>query len=804
RMRLQRLAHRRGTTAASLASADEAASGEVAAPTVRVDEGEVDRAAWSPALAMFTAVLAGVLLFGSRHLLTRFVPAVGELVPFRGGSADLVGEWASGWRPVGLGSETSAPTIVGIAGSLGALVGGHMGLARTLLTVGLVPVGILGAHRLLRPTGSQAAQVAAAVAYAAVPLPYDGLATGRWSVVAAYAASPWMLGRLARASGVTPFSVGGPDPVAPRRLGQHVAAAGTVTAVGGLLVPQAPALLVLMGAALLVGTLLAFEARGIRRLAAVALGGAAVAALLHLPAVVDLARSRTAVEAWLGLDRLPGNLSAADLLRFDTGPVGIAPLGYLLAGAAALPLLVGRDWRLGWAVRGWALAVATWGVVWAQQGGHLTLRLPDPGVVLAPGAVGLALAVGLGVAAIEGDVRGRSWRFGFRRTVSGLGVLALAGATAPVAVASLDGWWEMPPGEFDSVLGFVDEGVAEVPSRVLWVGDPSVLPGGPGWELDGGLSFTTSQSATPGLEALWPATGAGATDRIGDALELAAGHRTSRLGRVLAPMSVQYLALPTALAPSSSSPASSAASSPGRALRAGAVDGLRAALDEQLDLQRVAVDDDVALYRNVAFAPLRSVGITSEARSETSLAGMQHLDVIGLPVLIAGEPEGRTARGELPPGQVVVQAESASARWRLEIDGRTAPRSDAYGWADAFDTGRGGDAVLRYRTPVIHHVLLGVQMTLWLAALAVAARMRFGPDARPPPRWPGMLEASGEPSAGPALDAVGADDSSDDSSDDESESPPGETPEPDAEPEPGETPKPEREPEPVSSGGTSA
>jgi GT2 family glycosyltransferase len=819
RMRLQRLAHRRGTALATRAASDEIASDEAAPPVVTGGAGADDGAAWTPATVMVAAVLAGVVLFGSRHLVTRFVPAVGELVTFRGGAGGLVGEWASGWRPVGLGSETSSPTIVGVAGALGGLLGGHLGLARTLLTVGLVPMGILGAHRLLRPTGSKAAQVAAAVAYAAVPLPYDGLATGRWSVVAAYAASPWMVSRLAQASGVAPFSVDGPDPVAPRRLWQHVVAAGTVTAVGGLLVPQAPALLLAMGAALVVGTLLAFQARGIGRLVAVSLGGAAVAAGLHLPTVVDILRSRTAAEAWLGLDRLPGSLSAADLLRFDTGPVGIAEVGYLLAGAAALPLLVGRDWRLAWAVRGWILAVATWGVVWAQQEGHLTVRLPDPGVVLAPGAVGLALAVALGVAAIDADVRGRSWRFGFRRMVSALGVLALAGATAPLVVTSMDGWWEMPHGELDGVLGFVDEAVAEVPSRLLWVGDPSVLPAGAGWQLDGGLSFTTAQSATPGLEALWPATGAGSTDRIGDALELAVGHHTSRLGRVLAPMGVQYIAVPTALAPSSASPTSSA----GMAVPAGAVADLRAALGEQLDLAQVAADDAVALYRNVAFAPLRSVGVSAVAQRETSVAGMQHLDVVGFPVLTDGDPDGRAARGEVPPDQVLVQAASASDRWRLEIDGRTAPRHAAYGWADAFDTGPGGAAVLRYLTPPMHHVLLGVQAVLWLAALAVAARMRFGPDAPPPPPRPGSLAASGEPSAGAALDEAGTDDASGGDRD-QSEAPPeppdgtpepdeapvpdgepapGETPVPDAEPEPGETPEPGREPEPVSSTGVS-
>ena len=45
---------------------------------------DVDPAAWSPATAAVAAVLAGVLVFGGRHLITRYVPVVGEMVPLGG------------------------------------------------------------------------------------------------------------------------------------------------------------------------------------------------------------------------------------------------------------------------------------------------------------------------------------------------------------------------------------------------------------------------------------------------------------------------------------------------------------------------------------------------------------------------------------------------------------------------------------------------------------------------------------------------------------------------------------------------
>ena len=48
---------------------------------------------------------------------------------------------------------------------------------------------------------------------------------------------------------------------------------------------------------------------------------------------------------------LPGALRLGAVLRFQTGPLGAAPLGWAPLVAAVLPLLVGRAWRLRRAVR---------------------------------------------------------------------------------------------------------------------------------------------------------------------------------------------------------------------------------------------------------------------------------------------------------------------------------------------------------------------------------------------------------------------------------------------------------------------
>ncbi|HEY7071482.1 MAG TPA: glycosyltransferase [Acidimicrobiales bacterium] len=536
----------------------------------------VDPQAWGPASVAVVTVIAGVLLFGSRHLITRHVPVVGEMVPFSGTAGDLIGAWAGGVRPSGVAGGPAPPTLAGGAGALGGLLAGHLALARMLLTVGLLAVGVIGAHRLGRALGSKTAQVAGALAYAALPLPYEAIGSGRWTVLAAWAGAPWMLHRLAVASGTAPFG----RETGWRGFVLQVVATGAVTALVGLLVPQAPVLLLVMGAALALGTLLGLEGRGIVPLLATAAGGAVVAGLLLLPTTLDVLGSQAAFRAWLG-----GPTVA------EAGDTAFGPAVALVAGAALVPLLVGRRWRLAWALRAWALVAASGAIVWAGEQGHLGGPRPDPGVVLAPAAAGLALAVGLGVAAIPADVTPRSWRFGLRRLVVVAGAVALLASTVPTGRAAVDGRWGMPPTSYASVVAFVDRDAGSDDARMLWVGDPALVPGGEGWALRRGLTFATSIGSLPGVADLWPAAGSAREVPVRRALNAALDGGTTRVGAALAPAGIAYVAVPLALAPGDDTPA------------APATTDLTGALAEQLDLVQVQVDRDLVLYRNTAFDP---------------------------------------------------------------------------------------------------------------------------------------------------------------------------------------------------------
>jgi GT2 family glycosyltransferase len=796
--RSQRVVRRRAATAssmvaspapvsgASLAGADTTSVAAHGQPAERFAQGDRSRGDWTPGSVVVIAALASVLVMGSRHLLTRGVPLVGDLVPFDT-PGNLFEEWTSGWRRTGLGSDDPAPSILAALSTLGTLVGGHMALLRTALTVGLIPVGVIGAFRMLRPSGSPRAPVGAAVAYAALPVPYAALSAGRWAPLAAYAAMPWLLSRLARGSGAPPYgplpyglSPGDQESASPG-LAVHALVLGVITALFSMVVPAAPVVVLLLAGALAIGSLLAFEGRYAARLVAVATGGVLVAGVLHLPwslAVVGWGESGDRSPIWWGLGTRGAEISPLDLLGLST----VGPTAHLYAaallGAAGLALLVGRAWRLTWAIRGWTIALVAWGFVWVHQREVLGVPLPHLDVLMTMAGAGLAMAIGCGVGAVEFDVLGHGRRFGLRRMVAAVTGAALVLAVIPLAEASVDGYWDMPRGDFASLLGTVDEDVVETPSRVLWLGNADVLPVH-GWSLGSGdadreaagnLAYATTLQGHPTVQDLWPGPVGPPMDRIADAVDLARAQETTRLGSLLAPMAVQYIAVPLQLAPSAFT---SAARPPPEDLLVG--------LAEQLDLQRVPADPGFVLYRNLAFLPARGAVPIPEDRDappgdDSSPGDPSGLSQQLLPATIATEDPRQVEpaleetvgfahdRGELPDGVAVLQSVAASDRWVLSVDGAPAERTTAFGWANQFFVTRPGTAELRYETPGERHLLLAVQAAAWVAALLALVVVRRRTTTRrwattveeaaprPVPQWfeipeDGLIRVIGPPSA---------------------------------------------------------
>ena len=728
--------------------ADGDAIGEVgSSPEVGQAAGGL-RTGWTSGAASVLLLLAGALLLGSRHLITRGVPVIGDLAPIDA-PGRLFAEWSGGWRRTGLGSSAPAPTAFGLLSGLGTLVGGHVALLRLLLTVGLIPVGVLGAFRLLRPTGSLRAAAGTAIAYAILPLPYGALATGRWGPLAVYAAAPWLLAGLARAGAMAPLGLrprprsddaegvdkigdagatdaaangaGAADgsPAGTRRSDPVLLDAlslGVVTALLAILVPAAPIVLLIMAVALALGSVLAFETQGIVRSARAAAGGALVAVALHLPWSWDLLRSWRDVAWGARTGGSAGSVDPLDVVRRGAGMSGAGALAWALLPAAAAVLLVGRDWRLAWAIRGWMLALVAWAAAWASWHRALGAPWPSPDVLLTLGGLGLAVAIGSGVAAVEADVVGRGRRLGVRRLVTAVGAAAFVVAGVPLVEASFDGYWQMPRGDYSQVLGFVDDDAAGLAPRLLWIGDPDVLPV-PGRPLAGaeagGAAYAISDGL-PEVHDLWPGRLDGATARVGRAVDLALGQQTTRLGRLLAPMAVQYVIVPQRLAPS-----------PFTSDEQPAAPALVAALGGQLDLERVDIDSAVLIYRNTAFVAGRAV-VDDPAVLEA--AGPDDLRTLDLadgsrPALRDANDNG-VAAGPVDDDVTLYQSAAGSSHWVLEVDGERISPWRAFGWANAFRVDQGGEAVLRYETPPARRLVLALQVALWLAVLWLVVHLR--------------------------------------------------------------------------------
>jgi hypothetical protein len=288
-----------------------------------------------------------------------------------------------------------------------------------------------------------------------------------------------------------------------------------------------------------------------------------------------------------------------------------------------------------------------------------------------------------------------------------------------VLIGALDGRWDAPGGDFDRTLDFMDELPAEEGGfRVLWAGDPRILPLA-GWEIADGLAYATSEDGAPDVTEQWVGSDDGSTGLLADALRLAAEGQTGRLGRLLAPMGVRYLVLPERAAPARFGTPVSAPPP-----------GLVESLGSQLDLRRVTLDEALLVYENAAWVPLRAeLGEAAAERSgDAGLQVVAGTDFGGSEPVLLDETSYSAWEGDVGGSSTVYLGAASSDGWRLRVDGDTADRTKAFGWANRFEVVGGGAASLSFRTTPLRYGMLAVQVVLWLLVIraVVAARLRRG------------------------------------------------------------------------------
>jgi len=407
------------------------------------------------------------------------------------------------------------------------------------------------------------------------------------------------------------------------------------------------------------------------------------------------------------------------LLHFHTGPLGAGPTGWCFLVAAALPLLIGRAERHAWAVRGWTLALLSFGAAWASQRGTFPLALPPVDVLLVPAAAGLALAAAMGVSAFEVDLPG--YRFGWRQIASGLAAAAVAVGIVPALGASGNGRWSMPAGDHGRALGFIDAENDAASFRVLWIGDPDALPLA-GWELDDGLAYATTDAGLPTVENLLVGSDDGRTGLLGDALDLARRGQTARLGRLLGPMGIRYIVVPERLAPA-----------PFATEVLPVPEALFSTLEAQLDLEPLDVPAGLTVFRNEAFLPLRAaapaaVGVPTEGGIAAALA----LDLSTTPAVLSHEDGHLRWSGPVEADTTVLLSAAHADGWKLTVDGAPVRSVKPFGWATGFEIVEGGQATLAFHTPTLRYGVLGLQALGWLVVVEILVRQRRSRRSAPP------------------------------------------------------------------------
>jgi hypothetical protein len=577
-------------------------------------------------------------------------------------------------------------------GLLSAVFLGDGDLARTLVVAGAIPLGAWGVFRLTRPLAPNLLPaLAAAVAYAVNPLPRNALAQGRLGSLTLYALAPFVLSAMLRASGTGRI---GDESVALPPVRRALIACAVLTAVVAAFYPVGACFVVLIAVAFALAIPLAGGMRDAGRVALTALVAFAGAALLLVPWTFSWFDGDGA-SLGLVVRHVP---SLSEVLRFSTGPAGagIAPWGLLVAGA--LPLLVATGSRLAWTMRAWMLVVVSYALAWLPGRVDASLPRPEPEGLLVGAALGLAIATGIGVAAFAEDLR--RFLFGWRQFAAVVASVAMFLPILGFAVDGIGGRWRMPGRDWAQAVAWMREDRTTGDFRVLWIGDPDVLPVAARGAHD--TSYGLSRNGPGDVRDSFAAPAGKGEPVLGDAIGLLANRQTARFGHLIAPMGVRYVAVVRRAAPNGGAERSYDAR-------------VQASLGEQLDLAVVNAEPDMMLYENQAWAASRAVagprvdvrapnGDATEAALRAELSG-------------ATPVRGDLGRSKVTRAGTFLFADAYDARWQLTRDGRRVPSGRAFGWSNSYAGVAPGTYDLHFDAGIARATWLLLETLWWIAAI---------------------------------------------------------------------------------------
>ena len=644
---------------------------------------------------VFIAIIAFVLL-GSRSFVLHGVSRIGEFLPMRAASESpraLVTSFVSGWTQGGFGSAGSNSSGYVLMALAGAISFGRTGALQTALIIGSVFVGAFGMWKVPAGYFSLRARAIGMAMYVAVPLPYVALSKGRLSDLLVYASLPWVLRLFVRAE----------SGLRGAKQTQLLATAVLFAAVVFAFVPTFLAIVVWVAIAWIIG---GFIAR-VNLRQAVAVGRVVVALVvgalvLNAPWVSQFANSQ-----WM--DHFVGDQAASiqrvgltQLARFDGGLLRFGFIALGLYIPVFVSVVVTRSNTFIWATRSLSLVVLTGMLIVAIDANVVNIAAPSFGQLSAIVACGLALGAGALASFVFDDELTLAYRW-WKPVVTCAVIASFVGALPAVSMA-VGGSWNQSKTAIADLYTQMQANPPEGDYNVVYVGRSEVLPVS-SLRVNGEVAFAVADDGELTMRDRWAKPNE-LNSNVESALHAIIGRETVRGGRLLAPLAVRYVVVPQI--DGGESTIEKPLPLP---------EGLLAALSTQLDFRRVYLASDLVIYENMAWVPSLSV-LDENSSALSKQAGDEVLlsSALQSTMPIARIDDITSVMTEVGESTVYL-AVPYSDRLRLEVAGKDAQPRVAFGGTTAFDVGDGGQATLKYSTPISQYVFVVIQSLLWLLVI---------------------------------------------------------------------------------------
>ena len=644
-------------------------------------------------------VVTVLILLGSREIITDSSRVVGEMLPFENGSvstSSILKNFLSGWWSSGFGEASANPTGLGLIALASFVSLGNLALLQTLMIVGSLFIGLIGMWRLCGAFANTRVRLGAAVVYAALPLSYDAISRGRFSVLICVAAAPWLFDILNRYQDDKDQS-----------LVRRTQLVSGLLLILGLVFAFTPSIAILFLVIICLWVFASFlggvSVRKLLTTSLVGLTGLLGSVFINLPWSMHFVSSN-----WWQL--LAGDQGVADrkiglgsLARLDLGNTRGGFLVLAIYFCVVCALIVADSWRRLWAIRAAVLVVFGLLFVVLDDQGELPFAFPEPSVMLTLVACGLALAVAtcLSVFAETNMSRTSDWR----RSLSLLVPISIALTVAPTLLSVTDGRWNQPETLVPQLLEQLPDNPKEGNYRTLYIGDRDLLPVATNSVTDE-VSYGVADDGAVNFSSYWAPQETAMNLAAKRALNSLVSNDTIRIGRLISPLAIRYLVVP--LGDSASTTATNLVES----------------LSNQLDLRRIYFARDLAIFENVSWLPIVSVlseesSVASEQASDIALTSQELKSTT--PMLVDENSVAAKRVSSRFSGGTVHVAVPFDSRWHLMVDDAQLSPRVAFGSSTAFDAPIAGVASLQYQTSPLRYLYLILQALVWLCLLMLAA-----------------------------------------------------------------------------------